>query len=150
MCVERRGVQQSSSNIDENRVMLTFVMPLSEIISDFHDKLKSLSSGYASFDYEPQGYHSSSMVKLETLLNGKPIEELARIVHPSKANQLARDLVHQLHEKIPRQMIQIAIQVCANGKVLARETLKAYRKDVTAKLVILITFYRCHIKFIFG
>lgn len=127
--------------------MLTFVLPLSEIISDFHDKLKSLSSGYASFDYEPQGYQSTSMVKLETLLNGQPVDELARIVHPSKATSCARDLVYQLREKIPRQMIQIAIQVCANGKVLARETLKAYRKDVTAKLVTLsISFYHLHLK----
>lgn len=133
--MERRGEQKTSTNIDERRVMMTVFMPLSEIVLDFHDQLKSISSGYASFDYEPQGYHSSNIVKMEVFVNGQSVEELSRIIHASKATPYARDLVHQLREKIPRQMIQIAIQACVNGKVLARETLKAYRKDVTAKLV---------------
>lgn len=102
---------------------------------DFHDKLKGLTSGYASFDYEPQGYHSSNIVKLDIHLNGVPVNELSRIVHTTKAKSIARDLVLQLKEMIPRQMIQIAIQACVGSKVLARETLQAYRKDVTAKLV---------------
>lgn len=135
LCVDRRGVQKTSINIDERRVMMTVFMPLSEIVLDFHDQLKSISSGYASFDYEPQGYHTSSIVKMEVFVNGQSVDELSRIIHSSKATAYARDLVNQLREKIPRQMIQIAIQACVNGKVLARETLKAYRKDVTAKLV---------------
>lgn len=135
LCVDKRGVQQSCSNIDDNRMMLKYFLPLSEIVMDFHDKLKALSSGYASFDYEPQGYHSSNIVKLNIHLNGNAVEELSRIVHATKVNSFARDLVLRLKEMIPKQMIQIAIQACVGSKVLARETIKAYRKDVTAKLV---------------
>lgn len=134
LCIERRGIQKTSINIDNNRVMMTYVLPLNEIVLDFYDKLKSLSSGYASFDYEDYGYHTSSLVKLNILLNGKIVEELSTIVHYSKATQHAREMVHKLKEMIPRQMVQIAIQACVGSKVLARETLKAYRKDVTAKL----------------
>lgn len=115
--------------------MLTYFLPLSEIVLDFHDRLKSISSGYASFDYEPQGYYSTNIVKLAVHLNGSPVDELSRIVHVSKVHAYARDLVFRLKELIPRQMVQIAIQACVGGKVLARETLQAYRKDVTAKLV---------------
>lgn len=121
--------------------MLTFFLPLSEIVADFHDRLKSISSGYASFDYEPQGYHETNIVKLQVLLNGDPVDELSRIVHVTKVTAYARDLVLRLKELIPRQMIQIAIQACVGGKVLARETLQAYRKDVTAKLVSDILIY---------
>lgn len=102
---------------------------------DFHDRLKSVSSGYASFDYEQQGYHSTNIVKLCVLLNGDPVDELSRIVHVTKVTSYARELVLRLKDLIPRQMIQIAIQATVGGKVLARETLQAYRKDVTAKLV---------------
>lgn len=115
--------------------MLTYFLPLSEIVQDFHDRLKSLTSGYASFDYEPQGYYATNIVKLCVLLNGEPVDELSRIVHVTKVTPYARDLVLRLKDLIPRQMIQIAIQACVGSKVLARETLQAYRKDVTAKLV---------------
>lgn len=135
LCIDRRGVQKHSSNIDNDRIMMTYFLPLSEIVLDFHDALKSMSSGYASFDYEPQGYNLTNIVKIEVLLNGTPVDELSRIVHVSKATSYARDLVFRLKDLIPRQMVQVAIQACVNGKVLARETLKAYRKDVTAKLV---------------
>lgn len=135
LCVDKRGVQQSCTNIDDHRMMLKYFLPLSEIVLDFHDKLKALSSGYASFDYEPHGYHSSNIVKLNIHLNGNTVDELSRIVHVTKVNSYARDLVLRLKEMIPRQMVQIAIQACVGSKVLARETLKAYRKDVTAKLV---------------
>lgn len=135
LCVDRRGLQRTSANIDDNRIMMTYFMPLSEIVLDFHDRLKSISSGYASFDYEPQGYHSTNIVKLTVLLNGDQVDELSRIVHVTKVSAYARELVLRLKELIPRQMIQIAIQACVGGKVLARETLQAYRKDVTAKLV---------------
>lgn len=133
--MEKRGNQQSCTGIDDNRVMLKYFLPLSEIVMDFHDQLKALTSGYASFDYEPQGYHSSLIVKVSIHLNGNPVEELSRIVHATKANSFARDLVLRLKEMIPRQMIQVAIQACVGSKVLARENIKAYRKDVTAKLV---------------
>lgn len=134
LCVERRGIQKTSSNIDNNRIMMSYTLPLNEIILDFHDKLKSLSSGYASFDYEDHGYHLTNVVKLNIMLNGQLVEELSTIVHVSKAQRFGRDLVLRLKDIIPRQMIQIAIQACVGGKVLARETIKAFRKDVTAKL----------------
>ncbi|ALC49037.1 waw, partial [Drosophila busckii] len=134
LCVERRGVQQSSVNIDESRILMKYVLPLSEIILDFHDRLKSLSSGYASFSYEDHGYHSTNLVRLDIHLNSRPVEELCRIVHVSKATGVARHMVYKLKELIPKQMVQIAIQACVGSKVLARETIKAYRKDVTAKL----------------
>lgn len=134
LCNERRGVQKSSVQIDDNRVMLTYMMPLAEIVLDFYDHLKAMTSGYASFDYEDRGYQSTNVVKLSILLNGKPVEELSRIVHYSSANLIARDMALRLKDLIPRQMVQIAIQVCVGSKVLARETIKAFRKDVTAKL----------------
>lgn len=134
LCQDRRGVQKSSVAIDDNRTMLTYLMPLGEIVLDFHDHLKSLTSGYASFDYEDRGYQSTNVVKLCIHLNGKPVDELSRIVHSTSANLIARDMVLRLKDLIPRQMVQIAIQACVGSKVLARETLKAYRKDVTAKL----------------
>ncbi|KAL7744215.1 hypothetical protein ACLKA6_009181 [Drosophila palustris] len=134
LCVERRGLQQSSVNIDESRILMKYVLPLSEIILDFHDRLKSLSSGYASFSYEDHGYHLTQLVRLDIHLNGRPVEELCRIVHVSKATGVARHMVYKLKDLIPRQMVQIAIQACVGSKVIARETIKAYRKDVTAKL----------------
>lgn len=140
LCAERRGIQQSSTNIDEHRILMSIYLPLNEIILDFHDKLKSMSSGYASFDYEPKEYHPTNIVKLNIHLNGNVVEELSRIVHVSKANLYARELVLMLKDKIPRQMVQVAIQACVGSKVLARETIKAYRKDVTAKLVIFKNF----------
>lgn len=134
LCIERRGVQKSSTHIDDTRIMMTYVLPLDEIVLDFHDKLKALSSGYASFDYEDKGYQSTNVVKLCVHLNGKPVDELSRIVHYSKSTAIAREMALKLKELIPRQMVQIAIQICVGSKVLARETLKAFRKDVTAKL----------------
>lgn len=134
LCVDKRGVQRSSTNIDNDRIMMTYVLPLSEIVLDFHDKLKSLSSGYASFDYEDNGYVETNLVRLDVHLNGTNVEELSTIVHLTKVNSHAKDLVHRLKELIPRQMVQIAIQASVGSKVIARETLKAFRKDVTAKL----------------
>lgn len=142
--MERRGVQRSAVNIDNERVMLTYDLPLSEIVVDFHDTLKSISSGYASFDYEDRGYESSNIVKMEIWLNGTPVDELSSIVHITKSKTIGRRIVLKLKDIIPRQMIHIAIQAVVNGKVLARENIKAFRKDVTAKLVrkiIKICFY---------
>lgn len=134
LCVERRGKQLSSSNIDNDRIMLQYSLPLCEIIVDFHDALKTITSGYASFDYENYGYEPSSLVKLNILLNGTVIDELSHIIHSTKAQTFARKLVLRLKDLIPRQMVLIAIQAIVNGKILARENIKPFRKDVTAKL----------------
>lgn len=134
LCVDRRGERQATIDIDENRVMMTYIMPLSEIVIDFHDHLKSITSGYASFDYEDKGYKSTKVVKLCLHLNQQPVDEFSRIVHISKANLIAREMVTRLKELIPKQMVQVSIQAVVGSKVLARETIKAYRKDVAAKL----------------
>ncbi|XP_026468285.1 translation factor GUF1 homolog, mitochondrial [Ctenocephalides felis] len=134
LCIERRGIQKSSTNVDDERVMLQFEMPLCEVVLDFHDKIKSMSSGYASFDYEDIGYKSSNLAKMYILLNGQIVDELTTIVHVTKASQVGKALVAKLKEQIPRQMVQIAIQASVNGKIVGRETIKAFRKDVTAKL----------------
>ncbi|CAH0560201.1 unnamed protein product [Brassicogethes aeneus] len=134
MCMERRGVQKNATNIDNERVMLQYELPLCEIVVDFHDTLKTLSSGYASFDYEDHGYKPSNLVKLSILLNGNAVDELSAIVHITKAQTVGRQMVLRLRDIIPRQMVHIAVQAAVNGKVLARENIKAFRKDVTAKL----------------
>lgn len=134
LCADRRGVTHETTDIDDSRVMLTYTLPLCEIVLDFYDRLKSLSSGYASFDYEDKGYQSSDLVKLCIHLNQRPVDEFSRIVHASKANATAREMVVKLKDLIPKQMIQVAIQAVVGSKVLARETIKAYRKDVGAKL----------------
>jgi len=134
LCLERRGVQELSTMIDNERAMMKYSMPLSEVVVDFHDTLKSLTSGYASFDYEDSGYQPSSLVKMDILLNGKLVDELAMIVHSSHVNSAGRRVVLKLKEMIPRQMVHIAIQAVIGGHVVARENLKAFRKDVAAKL----------------
>lgn len=131
LCVDKRGVQKSSINLDDDRVMMTYTLPLAEVVVDFHDRIKSVSSGFASFDFEEADYVSTNLVKLEVLLNGAPVEELSSIVHVRKVDLYARDLAGKLKEMIPRQMVTIAIQAVVGGKILARETIKAYRKDVT-------------------
>lgn len=132
--IERRGVELASKNIDSDRVILTYKLPLNEIIVDFHDVLKSLSSGFASFDYQVSGYELTHLVRLSVLLNGDEVNELSAIVHYSKATKFARHLVLKLKELIPRQMVHIAIQAAVGSKILAREDIKPFRKDVTAKL----------------
>ncbi|XP_072398426.1 translation factor GUF1 homolog, mitochondrial [Diabrotica undecimpunctata] len=134
LCMERRGIQRSANNIDNERVILQYELPLCEVVIDFHDTLKTISSGYASFDYEDNGYQSSNLVKLAILLNGTLVDELSNIVHVTKAKTIGRQMVLKLKDIIPRQLIHIAIQASVNGKVMARENIKAYRKDVTAKL----------------
>lgn len=132
--LDRRGIEKSSTDINDDRTMLVYKLPLNEIILDFHDVLKSLSSGYASFDYQDDGYEETHLVKLSVLLNGQEVDELSSIVHFSKAQLYARQLVLKLKELIPRQMVHIAIQVSVGSKILAREDIKPFRKDVTAKL----------------
>lgn len=134
LCMERRGVQRSANNIDNERVILQYDLPLCEVVLDFHDTLKTISSGYASFDYENTGYQESSMVKLAILLNGTLVDELSNIVHVTKAKTIGKQMVFKLKDIIPRQMVHIAVQATVNGKVMARENIKPYRKDVTAKL----------------
>lgn len=131
LCMDKRGIQKSSINLDDDRVMMTYSLPLAEVVIDFHDHIKSLSSGFASFDFEESEYVSTNLCKLEIMLNGVAVEELSNIVHVRKVELYSRSLVIKLKELIPRQMVTIAIQAIVNGKVLARETIKAYRKDVT-------------------
>ncbi|XP_066173155.1 translation factor GUF1, mitochondrial isoform X3 [Sylvia atricapilla] len=133
LCQDRRAVQKDMLYIDENRVMLKYLFPLNEIVVDFYDALKSLSSGYASFDYEDAGYQSADLIKMDILLNGNPVEELATIIHNDKAYAAGKLLCERLKETIPRQLFEIAIQAAIGKKIIARETLKAYRKNVVAK-----------------
>jgi GTP-binding protein LepA len=130
---ERRGVYKNTSYVDTTRVDLHYEFPLAEIIFDFYDKLKSLSKGYASFDYELLDFRESDLVKLEILINGDPVDALSMVVHRDKAYEWGRKLCHKLRELIPRQMFEVAIQAALGAKVIARETVSAMRKNVTAK-----------------
>lgn len=130
---ERRGIYKDMSYIDEGRVILTYEMPLNEIIYDFFDTLKSRTKGYASLDYEILGYRESELVKLDIVLNGDIVDALSFIVHKDKAYSRGRRIAEKLKDTIPRQQFEIPIQACIGGKIIARETVKAYRKDVLAK-----------------
>lgn len=134
LCMERRGEQINSYYIDNNRLLLEYKFPLNEIIIDFYDHLKSISSGYASFDYEDAGYSETQLVKLEFRLNDKPVDELAMLVHAKRARSYGRSVCEKLQEHLTRRQFNIKIQALVNSKVLARTNVKAYRKDVTAKL----------------
>ncbi|ORZ34271.1 GUF1 GTPase-like protein [Catenaria anguillulae PL171] len=133
LCGERRGEQREVTYIDSRRVMLKYTLPMTEVVSDFYDQLKSRSSGFASFDYEECGYEPADLVKLNINLNGKPVDALASIRHRSAVEQVARETVAKLKGVLERQLYEIVIQGCVGGKVLARETLAAMRKNVTAK-----------------
>jgi GTP-binding protein LepA len=130
---ERRGVFKDMSYLDATRTMLTYEMPLNEIIYDFFDALKSRTKGYASFDYELIGYKESDLVKLDIMLNGEIVDALSFIVHREKSVARGRRMTEKLKDSIPRQMFEIPIQACIGGKIIARETVKAFRKDVLAK-----------------
>ena len=132
LCIDRRGIQENLTYIG-TRAMLVFKLPLNEIVYDFYDKLKSYSKGYASFDWEITGYEKGDLIKLQILVNGEPVDALSLMIHRSRAESRGRILCEKLKDLIPRQMFKVAIQAAIGGRIIARETINAYRKDVLAK-----------------
>ena len=133
LCIEKRGELQNQVYLTQDRVEITFEMPLAEIVFDFYDRLKSVSRGYASFDYHPTGYKASDLIKMDLLLNGEQVDALSALVHRSNAFDLGKRICLKLKELIPRQQFEIPVQAAIGGKVIARETIAPMRKDVTAK-----------------
>ena len=133
LCLGKRGELVKQEYISGNRVEIYYNLPLGEIVIDFYDKLKSISKGYASFDYHPAGYRPSKLIKLDILLNGEPVDALSTLTHVDNAYDLGRRMCEKLKDLIPRQQFDIAIQAAIGGKIIARETVKQVRKDVTAK-----------------
>ncbi len=133
LCIDKRGVLTNQTFLTQDRVEVNFEMPLSEIVFDFYDKLKSVSKGYASFDYHRTGYQASKLAKLDILLNGEPVDALSSLIYADNAYDFGRKMCEKLKELIPRQQFDIAIQAAIGAKIIARETVKAVRKDVTAK-----------------
>src|SRR5260370_37711746 len=133
LIMEKRGEVQHTESLDTKRVMLTAIMPLNEIFVDFNDRIKSLTHGYGSMDYEHSGYRPADLVKLDMLVNGEPVDAFSRIVHRDKAEGRGQWLAAQLKEVIPQQLFQVSIQAAIGGKVVARENVSALRKNVTAK-----------------
>ncbi len=133
LCIEKRGELTNQVYLTQDRVEITFEMPLAEIVFDFYDRLKSVSRGYASFDYHPIGYRESDLIKMDLLLNAEQVDALSALVHRSNAFDLGKKICLKLKELIPRQQFEIPIQAAIGAKIIARETIKALRKDVTAK-----------------
>ena len=134
LCIEKRGEIKNQRYLTTERVELNFKLPLAEIVFDFYDRLKSVSKGYASFDYTPVGFVASKLVRLDILLNGKPVDALSSLIHADNAQRMGRKMCEKLKELIPRQQFDIPIQAAIGAKIISRETIKAFRKDVTAKL----------------
>ena len=132
LCTDKRGTQVDMKYVS-GRIMLIYRLPLNEIVFDFYDRLKSCTKGYASFDWEMDGYEESNLVKLSILVNSEPVDALSTIVHKSRAEFRGRELCKRLKDLIPRQLFQIAVQAAIGGKIIARENVKAMRKDVLAK-----------------
>ena len=133
LVLDKRGTVEHTESLDSRRVMITATLPLNEILVDFHDKIKTLTRGYGSMDYEPAGYRDADLVKLEMLVNGEPVDAFSSIVHRDKAEARGRSLAAKLKEVIPAQLYQVAIQAAIGGKIIARENVTALRKNVTAK-----------------
>jgi GTP-binding protein LepA len=133
LCHEKRGVSVGMEYISTRRVQLTYDLPLAEVITDFFDALKGRTRGYASYDYEPKDYEPADLVKVEVLISGEPVDALSVIVHRDKAYLRGRVLVEKLKELIPRQQFEVPLQAAMGRRIIARETVRAYRKDVTAK-----------------
>lgn len=133
LVMEKRGEITHTDSIDATRVMLTCDLPLNEVLIDFYDRLKSLSRGYASMDYEYADYRLSDLVKMDILIHSEPVDAFSSIVHRSKAIPRGRQMCEALKDVIPKQAFTVAIQAALGGKIIARETIQAYRKDVTAK-----------------
>ena len=133
LCIKKRGNQKDIKYVTEDRVIVEYEIPLAEIVYDFYDKLKSISRGYASMDYEPIGYLGSNLIKLDVLVNGEVVDALSIIVHKDRAYERGRDLIQKLRSLIPRQLYEVIIQAAIGSKIIARESVKPVRKDVTAK-----------------
>jgi len=133
LCIDKRGILKNQVYLTTDRVEITFEMPLAEIVFDFYDRLKTISRGYASFDYHPIEYREANLVKLDILLNGDPVDALSALIHRENSQQFGRKICEKLRQLIPRQQFDIAIQAGIGAKIIARETVKAYRKDVTSK-----------------
>ncbi|MDA9968224.1 translation elongation factor 4, partial [Salibacteraceae bacterium] len=133
LCIEKRGILKNQVYLTTNRVEINFEMPLAEIVFDFYDRLKSVSKGYASFDYSPIGFRKSDLSKLDILLNGEQVDALSALIHRSNAYHFGKKICEKLRQLIPRQQFDIAIQAAIGAKIISRETVKALRKDVTAK-----------------
>ena len=130
---ERRGVYLNTEYLNASRALLHYELPLAEIVTDFYDRLKSVSRGYASFDYEPKTMRAADLVKLDILINGDPTDALSAIIHRDKAYDWGRELCHRLKDLIPRQMFEVVIQAAVGSRIIAREVVRAFRKNVVAK-----------------
>jgi len=133
LCIEKRGEIKNQTYLTTQRVELVFDMPLAEIVFDFYDRLKTVSKGYASFDYSPIGMRKSKLVKVDLLLNGSSVDALSSLIHSDNAYSIGKKMCEKLRQLIPRQQFDIPIQAAIGAKIISRETIKAVRKDVTAK-----------------